>query len=262
MKAQYLIPSPALAQFVSGLLTIEDANDSRAFTIPLFANGNPTLVFQTAKAVKGIETVGHVSLYGQTIQPAELVFREPVTFIACFFYPHALKSLFDIDPREITDQYLDSTLLKHVGVFRLQEQLLHAASPAACLLLIEKYIVQLAAAQKKKEDERIVFATEALKGSRGLASLPDLRKELHITERSFQRLFESHIGITPNQYKRICQFQFAFQQVNQNQFSKLTHIAYDSGFADQSHFIKVFREFAGKTPNEYLAQLAPYNPEF
>jgi len=31
----------------------------------------------------------------------------------------------------------------------------------------------------------------------------------------------------------------------------LTEIAYDSGFSDQSHFIKTFKSFAQIKPNEY-----------
>jgi AraC-like DNA-binding protein len=35
-------------------------------------------------------------------------------------------------------------------------------------------------------------------------------------------------------------------------FNNLTDIAYDNGFADQSHFIRSFKEFTQITPNDYL----------
>lgn len=240
---------------------IENSNDSHEFVIPLFANGSPTLVFQTASAAKGKQAVGNLTLYGQTIRPDELKFKNRFTFIAYFFYPHALKNLFGINPVEITDGYVDLTLLKQTRELSFQEQLLNAASLEESLLLIEKYILKLSGDQKQN-DEKIIFATNTLKKNKGIYSLVELQNSLHMTERSFQRLFENNIGISPNLYKRICQFHFAFHQVNQHKFLKLTDVAYDSGFADQSHFIRVFKEFTGLTPNEYLAKLAPYTPQF
>lgn len=261
MKTSFLIPPSTLSQFVSGILVIEDANLHHEFVIPLFANGSPTLVFQTAKAQKGNETISNLTLYGQTIDPGELTFREGFSFIAYFLFPHTLTQLFGIAPKEITDNYLDLALLKQTKNFHLQEQLLNSNSLEESLLLIEKFILKLST-RSSQDNNSIIFATQQLKNSNGLISLVQLRNDLHVTERSFQRLFENNIGVSPNLYKRICQFQFAFQQVNQNRFLKLTDVAYDSGFADQSHFIRVFKEFTGLTPNEYLAKLAPYNPQF
>ena len=55
-------------------------------------------------------------------------------------------------------------------------------------------------------------------------------------------------------YNRVCQFHSAFKQLNLNQFLKLGDIAYENGFADQSHFNRVFKEFTNLTPNEYFAK--------
>jgi AraC-like DNA-binding protein len=53
-------------------------------------------------------------------------------------------------------------------------------------------------------------------------------------------------------YSRVCQFNTAFQQLNHYHFIKYSDIAYDNGFADQSHFIRVFKEFTNLTPSDYL----------
>ena len=65
-------------------------------------------------------------------------------------------------------------------------------------------------------------------------------------------MFKKYVGVTPNQYRRICQFQVSFAQLRGKEFNKLTDVAYDNGFADQSHFIRSFREFTQITPNDYL----------
>jgi AraC-like DNA-binding protein len=62
------------------------------------------------------------------------------------------------------------------------------------------------------------------------------------------------VGITPSQYRRICQFQGSFMQLRYKEFETLSDIAFDNGFSDQSHFIRSFKEFAATTPMGYLKE--------
>ena len=82
--------------------------------------------------------------------------------------------------------------------------------------------------------------------------LTELKNELNITERSFQRLFHKGMGINPSTYRRICQFNAAFFDLNLGDYKNLSDIAFNHGYADQSHYIRTFREFTSLTPAEYL----------
>jgi len=85
-----------------------------------------------------------------------------------------------------------------------------------------------------------------------LTSLKDIRRQLNISERTFERRFADHVGIAPKLFARICQFRASLVQLEQQQFDKLTDIAIDNGYADQSHFIRSFSEFTGLTPSRYF----------
>jgi AraC-like DNA-binding protein len=65
-------------------------------------------------------------------------------------------------------------------------------------------------------------------------------------------MFEKTIGVPPNQYRRICQFNAGFRQLQRRKFNKLSDIAFENAYADQSHYIRSFREFTGITPKDYL----------
>jgi YesN/AraC family two-component response regulator len=40
--------------------------------------------------------------------------------------------------------------------------------------------------------------------------------------------------------------------LTENDFCMLTDIGLDSGYADQSHFIRTFKKYTGKTPSNFL----------
>ncbi|MES3019615.1 MAG: helix-turn-helix transcriptional regulator [Bacteroidota bacterium] len=77
-------------------------------------------------------------------------------------------------------------------------------------------------------------------------------EEQNLTERTLQRMFKKFVGITPTQFRRICQFQQSFGQLRGGHFSKVSDVAFDNHFSDQSHFIRSFKEFTDTTPNDYL----------
>lgn len=83
-------------------------------------------------------------------------------------------------------------------------------------------------------------------------ALIDVQRELNISERTFQRMFEKNIGLSPNTYRRICQFKSAFTDLNLGNYNNLSDIAFNHGYADQSHYIRAFKEFTQINPSEYL----------
>lgn len=260
MQVQYLLPSPRLASLVNGILVIrhEVADE---FTLPLFANGSPAIVFQTAMAKTGTGKVGHLTLYGQTVRPDELLIRGHFTLIAWFLHAHTLKALLQTGARQLTDDSIDISYFKQAREASLEERLLNIPDLAKQLHLMEDFLTTLPLIDKY-EVQRATFAVSQIKSSRGLYSLATLQDELNMTERTMQRLFEENVGMSAKLFRRVCQFDAAFQQLNRLQFEKLSDVAFEHGYADQSHFIRVFREFTGQTPGEYLAKRQQYNPVF
>ena len=249
MKVIHPIIADRVSEYVKGILVIENYQNKKPFMLPLFANGTPTLVFQTAKGQIKNQS-NHLTLFGQTVLPDQLFINGEFTLIAYFLTPHSLLSLFGTQANELTDNPIDLNLLSKNSV--LQEQLLNAKTINKKLPLLDDYIIGLI--RKMNMDiNRIKYATEIISQNQSGNVLAQVQKELYITERSFQRLFEKNVGISPNLFRRINQFNKAFQQLNSRQFQNLSDIAFDNGYSDQSHYIKAFKEFTSITPTIYLS---------
>ncbi|HMI02856.1 MAG TPA: helix-turn-helix transcriptional regulator [Pedobacter sp.] len=244
-------PTCEVAEYVERILVIENHQMITPFSLPLFANGLPTLLFKSTRGIINNRTTTHFTLFGQTILPETITFNEDFTIIAYFFKPYALSAVFDVSARELTDRPVDLNLVMPTGTTELQDRLLNADTVESMITLLDQFILHLLANSKRGSD-LIKYAVSRIAGQ----PLPEisilLQKELHITEKTFRRTFEKNIGIAPNLYRRICQFNAAFQQLNNRNYEKLSDIAFQHGYADQSHYIRSFKEFTNITPKEYL----------
>jgi AraC-like DNA-binding protein len=247
MKREYLKPIDKLADFVDEIFVFENYDIRQHFAFPLFANGKPTLQFQTSKGnING--NYNYLTLFGQTVFPNKMAFTENFTLIAYFFKPFALTTLFGFSAQELTNNPIDFNLLDSKKTGELQEKLLNAETNNEMINLLNDYIYSLIT-KVQTNYSLIKNATRMIAENHILAKV---KNELCITERTLERKFHREVGLSPNQYRRIVQFNSAFQQLNKGQFNNLTEIAFSNYYADQSHFIRAFKEFTNFTPTEYL----------
>mgnify|MGYP001801732866 CR=1 FL=1 len=80
-----------------------------------------------------------------------------------------------------------------------------------------------------------------------MASLCD---QVASSQRKLERQFKSHVGLSPKFYARIIRLGHIFELMQQGDQS-WSDLVYHSGFYDQSHFIKNFKEFTGEDPSSY-----------
>ncbi|MDO6430852.1 helix-turn-helix domain-containing protein [Flavitalea sp. BT771] len=233
---------------------MEDDRLLQNMTIPLVAKGYPSIVFQSTRN-KRRDAVAQLVLYGQNVRPFQLDASGDLLVIAYFLHPYLVKYFFDFNAREIKDLCIDIGVMRPAKSMNLVEQLVNARSLPARIQLMNDYVRKLSATSRGQDDKAIIWSTLEIVKNRGLVSLKTLQSELCITERTFQRLFESHIGVPPKLFRKICQFNAAFDQFSKGHYNRLTDIAYDHGYSDQSHFIRVFKEFTLLTPGDYLKRL-------
>jgi AraC-like DNA-binding protein len=251
MKYWYQKPHQLLSEYVRTVLILEGFSEPHSATLPLFTNGMPALLCQTEKDKSDNEDIIHLTLFGKSITPDYWSVNNRRTIIAYFFKPFALASVFNIPASKLIEESIELSNWSSYKTNALKTQLVYAGSTDKKVEALDSLLIyQLK--QNKTECEIVRYATDQIMYNPGKEILSAIINQLNINERTFQRSFKKYVGVTPNQYRRICQFQISFTQLRTKEFNKLTDVAYDNGFADQSHFIRSFREFTQNTPKGYL----------
>jgi AraC-like DNA-binding protein len=70
-------------------------------------------------------------------------------------------------------------------------------------------------------------------------------------------LFSRAVGLTPKTYCRVLRFQHVLRRAGTGGLSSLADLAIASGYSDQPHFNREFRELTGVTPAEYRLAAPP-----
>lgn len=99
-----------------------------------------------------------------------------------------------------------------------------------------------------KEVMQGIFAITASKGAVRMGDLPDM---VGLSERQFQRVFRSEVGLTPKQYSRICRLRATALDVLDSGQTNWGVIAAERGYADQAHLIHEFQALFGISPKEF-----------
>ena len=83
-------------------------------------------------------------------------------------------------------------------------------------------------------------------------NLSELAGMLNVSIKTLERHVKQTSGLTPELYFIIQRFNFSIKLMYSGKYNSLTEIAYASGYADQSHFIKEFKRLTNETPLQFL----------
>lgn len=87
-------------------------------------------------------------------------------------------------------------------------------------------------------------------------SLTDISKSLDIHPSYLSREFSKHFNnLSFGEYIRKLRIERAIELMKMNRYS-LTEVAYLTGFSDQSHFSRIFKQYTGKNPSVYKKELS------
>jgi AraC-like DNA-binding protein len=95
----------------------------------------------------------------------------------------------------------------------------------------------------------VAYALARLQATRGAARVETLAAEVGWSRRHLAARFREAIGLPPKALARVIRVEHAAQRMRAG--DPLGDVAYDAGYADQSHFNREFRALVGCTPTEF-----------
>lgn len=100
-----------------------------------------------------------------------------------------------------------------------------------------------------ERDHAVLAAVRAMRSVRGAISIRSLAAGLGMSQDRFEKRFRRIIGTSPKQYCSLLRLRWALQGVGRE---SLAALALESGYYDQSHFIREFRSVMGAAPGRFL----------
>jgi AraC-like DNA-binding protein len=79
-------------------------------------------------------------------------------------------------------------------------------------------------------------------------------KDFNTNYKTLERRFRKVVGLSPTELLKINRFNNAVLTMYACRYDNLTSIAYSSGYYDQSHFIREFKQLTGFTPKDFLKE--------
>jgi len=100
----------------------------------------------------------------------------------------------------------------------------------------------------RRVDPRIAHAVSRL---RLAVPVSEVAAECGLSHRHFTRQFRAAVGLKPKLWGRVVRFGRALDRLAAEPAIAWAELAAAEGFADQAHFTRDFRAFAGLSPGDY-----------
>ncbi|NJB85647.1 AraC-like DNA-binding protein [Lewinella marina] len=249
-------PSPPLAPFVSCYTRgVYNTEARRGAMIEVIPNGCPELIIHLRErhcqlpGGNGLAATPDYMLIGLFRRAFRVHFDEPVPVFTIRFRPEALTSLFQLEGREMLDDFQDSYLLFDKSFHALCDRIRTEPEVTQMIARAEDYLLHRLALRPTRRD--YVARSAALMRRCAVCSVADISRQVCISQRQLERQFRRVVGITPKQYLNLLRINRAVEALNRDPNLDLTSVAYDCGYFDQAHFIRDFRRVTGRPPGAY-----------
>ena len=259
-------PCKSLQPYVRYYWVFKSNQPLNTLTFPI---GCPQIIFhkQTPLYIPELKTAqSEFTISGQVNYHSHLYANGNVEMIVVVFQPYTLKAFLDLPISLLHNQEISGYDLEDKHLKRLSVQILDCENTSLCISVIEQWLLsQIADVLTLKTEYNIKRITAVMKRLfiMPATSVTELASIACLSKKQFERLFNELVGANPKEYARIVRFQKSLkllqhdsEDVNQAQ------LAYQCGYADQSHFIREFKQFSGYTPLSLRNVCKPYSDLF
>ncbi|ACS87005.1 helix-turn-helix domain-containing protein [Musicola paradisiaca] len=167
------------------------------------------------------------------------------------FMPGVMPAFLDLSPGELAGQEIPFQDVAP-GAARLLARLVRSRDFSEQITLFLHYFAHWT---NRASSPLLLQIIDLIMAHDGMIRVEDLERKTLYSARYIHRLFHDHCGMSPKAFCRTIRFQRALSLLNHGDVESLAQLAQRLGYADQSHFLREFKQFASCSPKRYLAGL-------
>lgn len=256
MRYKKFKPNKALADFVECYFSWE----GRA-TKPLDLESPPSslcaLVFNYGDAYEisnhkyEKSGVPKAFLSGQALKNYTLHLHGNIAMVGAALKPTTLFNFFNIPMYGFTGERVSFLKIEKELGRTIHQKIENAGNAQERISIIEKYFLNRLNSTNFATQE-IVRSSNEIFDKKGRLNVLELLEKVPMSRRNFERKFLNEVGVSPKTYAKIRRFGHTCALMAGKRDVNLMDVLHEGGYYDQSHFIKDFKYFSGRTPKTYV----------
>lgn len=183
-------------------------------------------------------------------KPMDVQMRKGAGCLAICFHPGMAYLFFNTPMHVLANTVSTMDDLWNGMAAEIEDKLASVSNNTERVGIVQKHLLQHLA--NKKPNLLIEHCLKQVEASEGLISLNRLSYNNGISQRHLSRSFQQCIGLSPKEYLRMARFLRSLTYVKRHTDLSFTEIAYKSGYYDQSHLNRDYKDYAGYTPGQLV----------
>lgn len=169
-------------------------------------------------------------------------------YVGIRFLPTMFPQLFGVDASSISNKAEELNLVVPKVASFIQSYFNASVDINSAVKLLDEFLLEQVAAMDFQNDTRLYNAISLIMKNFGVVNIDEI--DTGLSQRQLRRLFDFYIGDSMKTFSKVVRFQNILRAKPSTQSLKNNKLFFDSGFFDQSHFIKDFKHFYGVTPSK------------